>query len=320
MTLSDDEMEEEDRRAEEMRRARFVTRLEGQQFSRLVERKRAKTRPPTLLEEIKRRGLDLEVIYQIHMQHQPTLDDVELEDLSARRKAAGRLVRALRDAASLLRSFSAFRVVYRNDLPDTPQLNRFVGSGVPAEWCDSASRVQPVESYEELLSSIFGSVLTPVHRGSPFLFPAALIELFLDSPDPMSPVYAPWTGCVEGTYAQIAGRRQDLKKRLSARRNGMDYEQRVDPGPIDIHHIAEMLDDLSREADRVKRLLRKPPVRPVLHAQKSFRRVFAAHAQALTGGFQDEIGAAVFSMTFGAVEPSEYMRMRERDSAHPTKA
>jgi hypothetical protein len=311
------EYEREWREAENRQRDDFLSRLCEMPFVYAVERKEVGQQTTTPLDEIMRRGLDLEVIYQVHVSHATTAYDIELGDLAERRRAASDLARSLRTAATALHSFSSFILLFRTDSAGgAPQFDRFMGSGVPEEWCDPQKPLQVATGPgdDNALLDLFGSTLNPVTRSSPFSLPVALLELFREAPLPI-PRSALDLGSARDDVATtaLARWREDIERRRAARYHAIDFDDRESPTPSDIHKIADLLKDLAAEASRVSDLLRRPKARSTLHAQKSFRRAFAAHAQAFTGAFHDDVGAAVFSITFTSVEPKEYMRLRERD-------
>jgi hypothetical protein len=247
----------------------------------------------------------------------PATESVQAPSLAVRTRRemilAGELPDDLTEAdvEDLFRSRDTPRPAGRVDEDVLPDLDRFADSQVPREWRDPQTTPDELQNlYDSFWFGLGMSPVTPEVDFRSLLVPCDLIELF------EAPPLMPGRSVM---FKSINRKRQEKIERVKNKR-GMDWARRRNAAPIDLENIARILDDLAGEVQHAAEILKRPSRRRTRHAERSFRRAFAEHAKAVTGRYQDEIGAAIFSMTFHAVEVADYKRMRQIDSAGAKKA
>ncbi len=287
----------------------FISALKHPNFQ--VER-RVGRKSESLFDCLHAHGFRRSIIHEILMQHTPNSFDMRLIAYVARREQVQEVAQQLADAAKGFRFLKGLHLPYRRTREGEEligDLDRFAAAEIPRQLLTR----DPHPNLHDWVLNIFGgSALTPtVEFRSPLRFPTELIELFYITPRRLRG---------RSQMAKVVNEHLDAAIERLENKRGFDRERRVEAGPKDIDNIAMLIDDLAEEVARTARLLKRPIGRRVEHAQRSFRRAFATHSQVLTGSYHDEIGTALYSMTFHQqISVSDYRRLRQLDSSEAKK-
>ncbi len=156
------------------------------------------------------------------------------------------------------------------------------GLGPIAEWQVFKKFPMPMEEIRLPNGSVLRLPVKTIWL-SPFTLPAGLVRAFAGLPTGREPVprATDWTRCAIAEAADFTA-------------------------------IAELLEQLAAQAEAIHADTYQSG-RRAEHDKKAFRHRFAEYAVTCSGRKLDDLGAALYSMTFCKIDLEEYARLRRRD-------
>lgn len=267
-------------------------------------------------------GLEFDFLYGMLLRHTPGAWDSfsVLRAFQRERGTVEQIATAMRKAAEGLRSMAVLRFPYAEPDEDSIQEGddvsraaRIDAQGLTNDPFENVGA--PSASWEgivamlELMPWFYKAEENSAQWHSPYRVPSDLIEVFHNySIDERTRAL----GMQEHTEKRVDEKIQRLRKQ-----RGLNWSRRVVPYPIDLRRIARIFDDFAEQTENIAKQLRPSANRPQSIAERAFREEFAEYAKNRSGKYLDEIGSALFSLTFPLDLPmnaSSYTRLRQREA------